>query len=102
MKLNYLKVYPTHFLGSPQTPGRHPDGDGCRGSALAHELLFARLVIKFPELPWRSTGFRRRPVALSLAAAVSGPGSRELTWGGGADPACSGYLWSTERQAVYE
>jgi hypothetical protein len=52
MKLQYLKVYPTYFLGSPANTG-----DGLRmalgiGAQLWHmNCCSARLVMKFPEIP---------------------------------------------------
>ena len=53
MKLNYLKVYPAYFRGSPANTG-----DGIRmalevGADLWHmNCCSGRLVAKFPELPW--------------------------------------------------
>ena len=53
MKLQYLRVYPTYFLGSPANTG-----DGVRmatdvGAELWHmNCCSARLVMKFPELPY--------------------------------------------------
>jgi succinate dehydrogenase/fumarate reductase flavoprotein subunit len=52
MKLNYLKVYPTYFAGSPANTG-----DGIQmvqevGSALWHmNCCSASLVLKFPDFP---------------------------------------------------
>jgi len=56
MKLNYLKVYPTYFYGSPANTG-----DGIRmalevGADLWHmNCCSARAVAKFPEYPWSFT-----------------------------------------------
>jgi succinate dehydrogenase/fumarate reductase flavoprotein subunit len=53
MKLNYLKVYPTYFTGSPANTG-----DGIRmvqdvGASLWHmNCCSARLVAKFPDFPY--------------------------------------------------
>lgn len=53
MKLQYLRVYPSYFLGSPANTG-----DGIRlalraGAQLWHmNCCSARLVMKFPELPF--------------------------------------------------
>lgn len=52
MKLNYLKVYPTHFYGAPANTG-----DGVRmvqevGGSLWHmNCCSARMVAKFPDFP---------------------------------------------------
>lgn len=56
MKLNYLKVYPAYFYGSPANTG-----DGIRmalevGADLWHmNCCSARAVAKFPEYPWSFT-----------------------------------------------
>lgn len=56
MKMNYLKVYPAHFSGTPANTG-----DGIRmatevGADLWHmNCVSARAVCKFPEYPWGVT-----------------------------------------------
>ena len=100
MKLNYLKAYPTHFLGSPANTG-----DGIRmatavGAQLWHmNCCSARLVIKFPELPVAlNPVFGGAQWHSPWRAAVSGPGKRaEVSGsGGGRIRPAPATWWSTE------
>jgi hypothetical protein len=95
-KLQSLKAYPSHFLGSPANTG-----DGIRmatalGAQLWHmNCCSARLVIKFPDLPVAfNPVFGGSQWHSPWREAVVKPGNQGAgdSMGGGPDPACAGYM----------